>query len=614
MSTETQLPAWDLSSEYASVQAPGFEADFKAIEGAVEEINEVTAKLRPLMAEGRTWSKAERETLIGGLVRVCETSDRATVLLRNLYTFTNCELSVDVKNAAAQKTYSRLQALMTKLAESAKASSLFLSKAPADLFEEFIDVPAMRPARFSWETERKKAELLLSEKEESLIMGLRTSGRDAWGDLYDDLSGNLRCELVFPDGRRETVGLAQAQAMTKLPDETQRKVAWHAIQEAWGRQKESASAILNALAGWRIEMAKRRSHTRKIDFLEEPLQGARIERRTLDAMMEAVARNADWVRDAARVMAKCHGKGRLDPWDLLAPAPMKDSSVVPFPESLKIIRESFAAVDGSMGDFVQMMSDNRWLEARVLPNKQGGAFCTGFVKSRTPRVFQTYMGSFADTSTLAHELGHAYHSWVMRDLPYVQLDYPMTLAETASIFCETVLTDHLMENAADKEAAFKVAYSEAEGAVALLLNIPARFEFERSFYEARQDSTLTADELSELTDRAWTKWYGDCLSQNEKLFWATKLHFSIAGVSFYNFPYTFGYLFALSIYARRKDLGAGFLTKYHDILRDTGRMTAEALVMKHFGEDLGSVEYWQKSLNVVKAKLEIFKSLAAERL
>lgn len=612
MTTET-LPSWDLSSEYPSVNASAFAADFKTVEDDIAAIRAATETLRPSMGKS-SWTSHEKSELIRHLVLINETADHAMVHLRNLSTFVNCEVSVDVKNAEAQKMYSKLQTLMTRLGEATKPSSMFLSQAPAEIFEEFIDVPAMKPSRFVWEMERKKAELLLSEAEESLIMGLRTQGRDAWGDLYDDLSGNLKIRVKHADGREETVGLAQAQAMTKLPDEAVRKAAWHGIQEAWDGQKESAAAILNALSGWRLEIAKRRSHRRAVDFLEEPLHQARIQRRTLDAMFEAVSRNADWVRDAARVMAKCHGKAKLDPWDLLAPAPMKDASTVAFPESLRLIRDSFATVDGSMGDFVKMMADNRWLEARVLPNKQGGAYCTGFIKSRTPRVFQTYMGSFADTSTLAHELGHAYHSWVMRDLPLTQLNYPMTLAETASIFCETVLTDHLMETAADKEAAFKVAYSEAEGAVALLLNIPARFEFEKSFYEARGEATLTPDELSELTDRAWTKWYGDCLTMNEKMFWATKLHFSIAGVSFYNFPYTFGYLFALSIYARRQEYGANFLAKYQEILRDTGRMTAEELVMKHFNEDLGSVEYWQKSLNVVKAKLETFKSLAAERL
>ncbi len=170
----------------------------------------------------------------------------------------------------------------------------------------------------------------------------------------------------------------------------------------------------------------------------------------------------------------------------------------------------------------------------------------------------TFMGSNSDISTLAHELGHAYHSWVMRDMPMSQMQYPMTLAETASIFAETVMSDVLIENASSKEEKVEFAWAEIEGAVGLLLNIPARFEFEKNFYEQRQNRALSADELSQLTDDAWRKWYGPTLTETDKLYWASKLHFSISEVSFYNYPYTFGYLFSMSIYSSSQRVGSGF--------------------------------------------------------
>lgn len=273
-----------------------------------------------------------------------------------------------------------------------------------------------------------------------------------------------------------------------------------------------------------------------------------------------------------------------------------------------MIGDSFANVDPKMGDFVQMMSKNQWIEARVLPNKAPGAYCTGFLKSKTPRVFQSYMGSMKDVSTLAHELGHAYHSWVLRDFPLMQTHYPMTLAETASIFSETLLSERLMAtgNASGK---FSVAWEEASNAVSLLMNIPARFEFEKELYQARLEGPLSAAELGRLTDQAWKKWYGDLLTQTESQYWMTKLHFSISGVSFYNFPYTFGYLFGLGIYAQREKLGKDFHQAYVAILQDTGRMTAEDLIQKHLRMDIRQPGFWFESLKIVERKISYFETL-----
>lgn len=218
------------------------------------------------------------------------------------------------------------------------------------------------------------------------------------------------------------------------------------------------------------------------------------------------------------------------------------------------------------------------------------------------------MGSLEDTSTLAHELGHAYHSWVMRDLPTMQQDYPMTLAETASIFAETALSDSLMKTGSP-EMKFEICWSSVVDATSLLLNIPSRFEFEKMFYEARPNGFVSPRELTEMTDKAWRKWFGDDLSQTESRYWMTKLHFSISSVSFYNFPYSFGYLFSLGIYSRREELGDRFAQAYRDILRDTGRMTAEDVIQKHLGEDIRKPEFWLKSLAIVEEKVARFEKL-----
>jgi oligoendopeptidase F len=299
-----------------------------------------------------------------------------------------------------------------------------------------------------------------------------------------------------------------------------------------------------------------------------------------------------------------------------------------------------------MGDFVLEMRDARRIEARVLPTKRPGAYCTRFPKTRTPRVFLTYRGALSDVSTLAHELGHAYHGKLLAGLPLAETEYPMNLAETASTFAETALGDYLDSlgqgsgaaggQAAGGQAAggsgssgaagapdglsraelaglLEVAWSDAQDAATFLVNIPARFAFEKAFYERRAEKPLGPAALSALMEETMREHYGDSLSEYDPGFWRSKLHFYMSGLSFYNFPYTFGYLFSLGVYARRAELGKGFHEAYCALLRDTGRMETEALAERHLGVDLRKPDFWRASVDIVRRKVDRFESLV-ERL
>ncbi|MCM2282859.1 MAG: M3 family metallopeptidase, partial [Bdellovibrionaceae bacterium] len=427
----------------------------------------------------------------------------------------------------------------------------------------------------------------------------------------DAISGNLKCRLPDPDsstGGKE-IGLAQTSGYLRSGVESERHAAWTAIQHAWHEQREPCAAILNALAGWRLDLVRKRSHTRPIDFLTYPLHKNAIRRETLDAMLTAIRSKIEIPRRGLRCLARALGKSRLDPWDLLSAAPPQMGfRPLPFSEGFELVASAFEAIHPEMGEFARLMLKNSWIEARVLPNKQQGGYCTEFAKSRTPRIFQTYMGSVSDIKTLAHEIGHAYHSWVMRDLKIMERHYPATLAETASVFGETAVAA-AMAQASDISMRRAIGWQVAETAAGFLINIPARFEFEKNFYELRNERFVTPDELSELTERAWQSWYGDTLAQTDRLYWASKLHFSMAGTSFYNFPYAFGYLFSVGLYARRESEGPAFFNTYKRILLDTGRMTAEDLIHKHLGEDISQPDFWLRSLELVERKIAAFEPL-----
>lgn len=226
-----------------------------------------------------------------------------------------------------------------------------------------------------------------------------------------------------------------------------------------------------------------------------------------------------------------------------------------------------------------------------------------------------YNGGAQLLLTLAHELGHAFHSWQMRDLPLAQLSYPMNLAETASIFFETVVGNKLLEKAQSAEERFSILWADADSAATFLLNIPSRFRFEEELNQRRGNGTLSSEELYEMMERAWTKYYGDALSDLNRIgvFSQSKLHFYLTGISFYNWPYTFGYLFALGVYSEYQNgKHVKFAELYRELLRDTGRMDAEDVVEKHLGGRIDDVDFWKKAISVADGKVQELSNVAKE--
>ena len=606
--TDTNVgESWDLASEYPAPDCAEVDDDLAEIDTLLEARNRVATVLRSLLEGADSLDvdsagpgiEAAREAFVLG-----ESAER---LLSDIETYAECRLSVNSSDEAAQALMGRLQAYLKRNDEIAEPLWQFLDRVPDAVAEAFLDDAQTAPARFVVEHARKRRRERLSLEQETLASSLAQDGLHAWGRLYDQLSGTLTCEIPANGGTRN-VGLAEASGLLLKPDDGLRESAWRAINAAWDQHVESCSAAINAIAGWRLEMCDRRG----THFLDAPLHMNRIERATLDTIVGVAQEAMPLARRAARLQAKAYGKARYGPWDQRAPAPAggeRESAPIPYPEAVDIIATSYGSIDPRMGEFVRMMSSSRWIEGTVGGRKRPGAYCTRFKKSRSPRVYMTYTGGASDVITLAHELGHAFHAWVMRELPDCQHGYGMSIAETASTFGETVVRNALLERADTPAAELDIVWQEAEALIAFVLNIPTRFEFERNFYEARAARPQRPDELKETMSAAWNKWYGDSLAEPDPLFWANKLHFYISGLSFYNFPYLFGYLFSLGVHARREAAGAEFFPRYEALLQDTGRTTAEELAYKHLDADLTQPAFWRDTIRMLESRIDYFETL-----
>jgi len=422
--------------------------------------------------------------------------------------------------------------------------------------------------------------------------------------------------VTLEDGMQSKVGFSQAASLLYGTEFEAQEPAWRGVQNAMRDNQESFAAILNALSGWRLTEYQKRSKIQDVHFLDPSLHESRIQAETLDAMMETAKANRHVGQKAGKLMARVHGLNKMTPWNHLAGMPSLtdgEPKNYPFDEAIEIIRSAFACVDSEMAEFVTLMVKNGWIDAAPSENRRLGAYCTKFAATRTPLVFMTWGGSRSDLLTLAHEIGHAFHNWVMRDMPLCQTRYPMTLAETASIFAENIVRDYLLEQVETREEKLEMLWEELSSCYALMVNIPVRYEFEKGFYEKRSEGELDANQLCELMSSTWQEWYGDSMSEPDPYFWASKLHFSISQVSFYNYPYLFGYLFSIGVYAQRESKGEQFYQDYVNLLRDTGSMMAEDVVNKHLGMDLTAREFWQQSIDRVENKIDEFESLLDQK-
>jgi oligoendopeptidase F len=586
---------WDNSGFYTSSEDPRIATTVEQIKVAIEQLADACLPFSEAIATAETLPKVQFADLLTNVRTAHQQRTAISQQFGNLQVFISSILSVNARDARAREWKPTLQQLSAEVSQATKALDVFLTRVSDGFIELMIADPILNELSFALQHARKQQDQLLSLAEEKVITGLSVNGLQSWGNLYTELAGSLQCQV-----NGETVGLATAFNQQSSPDRAIRSAAWHGTQSAWETQSGTVAAILNSINGWRLEETKQRGTRRTQHYLDQSCHTSRIDRATLDAMMDSTYDRRSIGQRALQTMGKVLQVEAMQPWDLFAPPPVKEESgLISFEAAIELIASAFSQLTPAMGDFAVMMAEKGWIDAAPTPARSTGAYCTGFSDPREPRIFMTFEGSMNNVLTLAHELGHAWHNWVMRDLPRYKTYYSMTLAETASIFAETLVRDALYAKATTPEQQLAIAWEDGAAAATFLLNIPSRFTFEQKLVEGRKKGFVIADTLKTMMHDSWQHWYEDSLASYDELFWANKLHFSIASLGFYNYPYLFGYLFSLGIYAQKARYGEVFNDLYTNLLRDTGSMTAEDVVQKHLQQDIRKPEFWQASLDIV---------------
>lgn len=593
---------WDLDSLLPHPEKPEFQQTLDRFRERLTKLAEEADRLpavsteRPIVAR---WVAFGREL------------EALESLAGDLGSFIGCHAAAD----AANKKFRQYEAALSALDPLRERIATNLDFAVRDVaerdFETFLGADDwLRANAFFLRQRRKAARLRLPKSEETLASELGVDGIHAWGRMYDRVSGDLRVKVME---RGEVVEKSPGQIRLDSPEREVRANNFFAADKAWRSVADSCADALNHISGTRLTIYRRLGLE---DHLVVPLHKNRMTRATLDAMWSAVTARKPMLQKYLAKKASLLGVDKLAWYDVAAPLPAdvagsSKSSSITYDESCDRIIATFTGFSPPFGDFARHGLSRRWIEAEDRTGKRQGGFCTGFPTAKESRIFMTFTNSVDDMSTLAHELGHAYHSWVLRDEPLFLQDYPMNLAETASTFAEAVLGEQRLRELKSNGERIALLDKMLEDAVAFLMNIHARFIFENSFHRERAAGELSAEQFSELMLAAQREAYLDSLADDgwNPTFWVSKLHFYISGLPFYNFPYTFGYLLSLGLYALAGEGGSDFPEQYRRLLIATGCQEAEDAVRSTFGHDLTSPTFWNKSLDVVERRVEQFLKL-----
>ena len=475
------------------------------------------------------------------------------------------------------------------------------------VFYTFCERSGMKDIQFHLVRLRERAKYTMSREEEALASDLNIDGLSAWGRLYDKITGKLEFEFVSKEGHVQRRPISQWRSLMSHSDRTVGRAAFEGGNRAWRSIEDACATALNAIAGSRLTLYRHRKVTH---YMDQALFEAAIRSDTLEAMYQAVLQNLDTAREILRIKARFFGRHGIWFFEREAPLPLPDSGPVDWPQAVEMVHRAFASSYPALADYFSGMLKKRWIESEARPGKRPGAFCTGSSLIGEQRVYMTHNGTLGDVTTLAHEVGHAWHGHLLKKTRPFARRYPMTLAETASIFAEHLLIESLYKDSElDHRQKLGLLDTELTAAAVFLLDITTRYEFEKAFYEERQEGEVSVSRLKDLMAETQRRIYGNALLIDgvDPYFWASKLHFFITDTAFYNFPYTFGYLLARSIFQRFRLEGAAFLPEYESFLRISGSNSVEEVSRRALKFEITDPSFWAQEIQRLQEPLEKYR-------
>ncbi len=596
------LPHWDLSNVYPSLESKEFETAIDAltyrVEGLEQLLSERTARLN---------AKTPIKELSAAVGEVIDGFNDVYEISGTLRAYIHSFVTTDSHNTVAMKKMSEFQMIGVRIQNLGNQFQAWVGGI-APLLEKVIQAnPSARAHAFSLRETAVQSKYLMSQAEETLAAELSLSGASAWGKLQGVVTSQLTADFEL-DGKTSKLPMPALINLHSHPDESVRRRAYETELAAWKTVEEPLAACLNGIKGAGNSLNRRRG---RADALHAAIDMARIDRPTLEAMLAAMQASFPIFHKYFKAKARRFGKQKLAWWDLFAPSG-KIGKKYDFNEGRDFIITHFGHFSSELAAFAKRAFENHWIDAEPREGKRGGAFCMGLPTVKESRVLCNFDGSLDQVSTIAHELGHAYHNECVYQAgkTMIQQDKPMTLAETASIMSETIVMEAVLSQTTEPQERLAIIETQLIGDTQVIVDIFSRYLFEKEVFERREKSELSAADLCAIMEQAQKTVYGDGLDDKflHKYMWTWKPHYYYPGLPFYNFPYAFGLLFGTGLYAIYLQRGADFIPDYKNLLASTGEASAADLAAR-FGMDIRSPGFWENSLGVIAGRIDKYCEL-----
>ena len=593
---KSDLPRWDFSTVFPGLDSVEFET-------AVGSVTEEIASLVTLFDENEINRLETAVPINDDLVDLFETimdrfngiDEQIQLLLSYMHGF----LTTDSRNSVAQAQNSQFLPHLSRLSLLGTQLVAWIGSLDA---EKLLEKSAIaQQHEYMLQKARKSAQHLMMPDQENLAAELSMTGGSSWYRLFSNYTSQITVDIV-QDGETKTMPLTAAQNLAFEQDRELRRHAHEAVLESLAGAAVPIAACLNSIKGETLALTRRRGWDSPLDMVL--FQNA-IDRPTLDAMMTATQDSFPDFQRYLKARARALNLPKLAWYDRMVTIGPGEQSWE-YNDATEFVMKQFGTYSAKMRRLAERAFSENWIDAEPRDGKRGGAFCMGLRKDES-RILMNFEPGFSGVSTLAHELGHAYHNVCLAERTPMQRELPMTLAETASTFCQKIVENAALKTAVPQDQLI-ILDGVLEYASRVVLGASSNFMFEERLFEKRKERELSVEELCALDAETQLASVGNAIEEGS-LFpyrWAYVPHYYAA--SFYNFPYTFGLLFGLGLYAQYQSDPEPFKTNYDALLSMTGMGNAGDLAAR-FGIDIRSGDFWEASLNVLRADVDKFEKL-----
>lgn len=582
------MDRWSLEELYKGYDDIEYRTDLENLEKAVEEYKSYTSKLSEEYPEGT-------------VVNLIEFEEKISVISSKLGSFASLKQSVDTTDTETVAQLDKIKRIISETNKSKAISDKYIGQIKN--LEDIIEKnEKLKGYKFYLKEIQKLAKHTLSDDVEDVIGKLDLSGGSAWGDMRDYLASTLEV-----DYKGEKITLSAVRNLAYSSDSKTRKDAYEAELASYDKIKDAISYSLNNIKAQVNTTCQLRGYESPLDMT---LESSKMQKETLMAMLGEMKVFMPKFREYLKRKAEILGhKNGLPFYDLFAPISEVQREFT-VEEAKDYLLKHFGSFSKDLEELVERSFDEEWIDFFPRKGKVGGAFCANLSFIKQSRILTNFDGSLSSVITLAHELGHAYHGYIIENHLPLNTDYSMPVAETASTFNEAIIMNASISEASGSEK-MALIESQLQDATQIIVDIYSRYLFESNLFKNRETGFMFSKELVEMMIDAQKEAYGDGLDSKylHPYMWVNKGHYYSSGLSFYNFPYAFGGLFARGLYSKYQSEGSSFVEKYKKLLHATTVNSVED-VAKIAGIDLTKPEFWRESLQSYSDLIDEFIELS----